>query len=111
MSAVGQYFRNFGERFGDGWNRFWFTPSDPLPLGVIRVLTAAVALALYLTYWPDLQFWFGPDGLLSRDAMLKFRGSVPLFSIFDYAQTPTALTIFYWTGAAALVLMLIGLFT
>ncbi len=111
MSAVGKYFHECSERFGTGWNRFWFTPSDPLPLGVVRVLTALVGLGVYLTYWPDLQFLFGPNGILSRDAMLKFRGDVRLFSIFDYATTPTLLTACYWAGAAMLVLMLLGLFT
>ena len=47
-------------------------------------------LGLYLTYWPDLQRFFGPDGLLSRDAMLELRGSVPVFSMFDYATTASA---------------------
>jgi hypothetical protein len=111
MSAVNEYFRTLVGRFGSGWNRFWFTPSDPITLGVIRLLTALVALGLYLTYWPDLQRFFGPNGLLSRDAMLALRGNVPVFSLFDYAQSASALTAMYWAGAVALVLMLVGLFT
>jgi hypothetical protein len=111
MPAVKQYFQTLTERLGDGWNRFWFTPSDPITLSAIRVLTALVALGLYLTYWPDLQRLFGPDGLLSRDSMLELRGNVPVFSMFDHAQTASALAVMYWTGALALVLMLVGLFT
>ena len=111
MLAIGGYFRTLCTRFGNGWTRFWFAPSDPLTLGVIRILTAGVALALYLTYLPDLERLFGPGGLLSRDDMLRIRDNVPVFSIFDYARSSATLWLFYWAGAVALALMLIGLFT
>ena len=111
MSPTGNYFRTLTSRFGQGWNRFWFAPSDPTTLCVIRILTAAVALYLYLTYLPDLNRFFGPGGLLSRDAMLQLRGKESVFSIFDYATTTSTLWIFYWAGTAALVAMLLGLFT
>jgi len=111
MAAVNDYFRTLVERFGQGWNRFWFTPSDPLPLGVVRVLTALVALGVYLTYLPDLDQFFGPDGLLSRDFVLQLRGNVPVFSMFDYAQTSGELHAFFWLGATAIGLLLTGLFT
>jgi hypothetical protein len=111
MLAVGSYFRTLCNRFGNGWTRFWFAPSDPLTLGVIRILTAMVALALYLTYLPDLNRLFAPGGLLSRNAMLQIRGDIPIFSIFDYATSTTSLWLFYWLGAAVLLAMLVGLFT
>lgn len=111
MQGIGEYFSTLTRRFGNGWTRFWFTPRDPTTLGVIRILTAAVALALYLSYLPDLQRFFGPGGLLSRDAMLQLRDKVPVFSIFDYATSTTALWVLYWLGAAAIAAMLLGLFT
>jgi len=110
MLAIGSYFRTLTTRFGNGWNRFWFAPSDPMTLGVIRIFTALVALALYLTYLPDLNRLFAPGGLLSREAMLRIR-DVPVFSIFDYAKNSSSLWFFYWAGAAALAAMLVGLFT
>ena len=111
MAAVNEYPRTLAERFGQGWNRFWFTPGDPLPLGVIRVLTAAVALALYLTYLPDLDRFFGPEGLLSHDAVLRLRGDTPIFSLFDYAATSAQLHAFFWIGAGAIGVFLLGVFT
>jgi hypothetical protein len=60
---------------------------------------------------PDLGRLFGPGGLLSREAMLQFRDQVPVFSAFDYATTSTGLWIIYWAGAAAIGLMLVGLFS
>jgi hypothetical protein len=44
------------------WNRYWFTPTDRRPLALVRIGTAAVALALWWGYAADLQAWFGPAG-------------------------------------------------
>ena len=33
-SAVKNYLVTLVERFGAGWNRFWYVPSDPYVLGV-----------------------------------------------------------------------------
>jgi hypothetical protein len=110
MGATRTYFDTLIQRSGEGWNRFWFTPSDPFTLSVIRLLTGIVALALYLSYRPDLAGWFGPDGILSENAMLKFR-SAPLFSVFDYADSTSALWFCFWAGAAAIAAFTLGLFT
>jgi hypothetical protein len=110
MGAVRSYFDTLAKRFGDGWNRFWFMPSDPFALSVMRVLTGVLALALYLSYLPDLEGWFGPDGILSENAMLKLR-SAPVFSLFDYANSTAALWSCFWVGAAAIALFTVGVFT
>ena len=38
LSAIGDYFRELADQFGQGWNRFWFTARDPFALGVMRIL-------------------------------------------------------------------------
>ncbi|HKD37638.1 MAG TPA: hypothetical protein VKB78_12590 [Pirellulales bacterium] len=111
MSEKESYFGRLFEALGTGWNRFWFTPSDPFTLAVLRVLTAALAMALYFSYLPDLERLFGPNGLLSEESMLRLRGTVSVFSLFDYADTSAKLWFFYWLGAAAFGLFLIGLLT
>ncbi len=111
ISEKEPYFSRLFEALGTAWNRFWFTPSDPFTLAALRVLTAGVALALYLSYLPDLERLFGPNGMLSEESMLRLRGTVSVFSIFDYAETTAKLWFFYWIGAAAIGLFLVGLFT
>ena len=37
-SAISDYFKTLSDRFGNAWNRFWFTPSDPITLAVLLVL-------------------------------------------------------------------------
>jgi hypothetical protein len=111
---MGNYFRTVGNRFGSAWTRFWFTPSDAVVLSLLRVLTAAVALWWYLSLLPDLQKWFGPNGLLSLDLALNVRNMVDsraAFSLLDYVNTASQLWLVYGLGIAALAMMLFGLFS
>ena len=41
-----KYLQRLSEKGGAGWNRFWYTPSDPYTLGVMRLL-----VGLVMTYW------------------------------------------------------------
>ena len=49
------------------WDRFWFRPADPLPLGVIRVFAGAVILYVHLIYSLDLQAMVGKDAWVTTD--------------------------------------------
>jgi hypothetical protein len=44
-----------------GWNRFWFAPSNPTTLGLIRIATGILTLYTHLIYTFDLQQFFGKD--------------------------------------------------
>ena len=52
--------------FGDKWNRFWFAPSDPYVVSVLRVVVGVFALAYHASFTSDLARWFGTYGLLPR---------------------------------------------
>lgn len=110
--------------FGDGWTRFWFAPTDPLPLGLIRVLTGLAAIYFVATYTPDLERLFGPQGLLPTEAVeqlasmkeftLSDEGSaLPYyrFSYFDRLQTRDELLFAHYGGLAVLGLFTLGVFT
>jgi hypothetical protein len=63
------------------WDRFWFTPADPLPLGVIRVFAGLVILYVHLIYSLDLLSLVGPDGWLSNETMSNLRKTVPFWGM------------------------------
>ncbi len=111
-NAVQSYFSALTSQFGRGWNRFWFTPAAPAPLGVVRLVFGVIALWWYISYYPDLQFLFGPDGIISGQAIEQWRElSPPAFSIFDWPQTASSLWFTYGLGLVALVLFAAGLFS
>lgn len=44
------------------WNRFWFTPAPPWPLGLCRVCFFASFYGLYLARWDQREYALFPDG-------------------------------------------------
>lgn len=130
MGAVGDYFDDLTQGFGQGWNRFWFQPSDPATLSAIRLGAGALALYLVLTYTPDLETFFGADGIVSREMLTsldlestgadrlsvahQIRESMPReyrFSYLDYLDSPGLLRAGHWAGLAVLALFTAGLWT
>ncbi|MDZ4819056.1 MAG: hypothetical protein SGJ20_08795 [Planctomycetota bacterium] len=110
-NACISYSQTLVQEFGRGWNRFWFTPSDGRVLGMIRILTGLSAIWWYLSYYPDLEGWFGPDGLFSVAATEQFVGGRTYFSIFDHANTLGNLWATYWIGLVFIVLATVGFYT
>lgn len=108
--AVAHYFAELSDAFGRGWNRFWFTPADPLPLGVIRVLTGLVALWWYLTLAPDLQVLFGDGGWLPLDSVRQVEGSLAKYewSYFDFFHGSRELWPVYVLGGLAIAAFTVG---
>jgi hypothetical protein len=111
LNVLKQYFSDLSTQFGNGWNRFWFTPTSPAPLGLIRLVIGLVAIFWYLSFYPDLQFFFGPSGIIDPQTVEQWRGTVPVFSIFDWPQSAASLWFTYWVGLAVLVLFAAGLFS
>ena len=48
VKLVGDYFRELFGATRDGWNRFWFTPTDPATLGLIRILAGSMLFYTHL---------------------------------------------------------------
>ncbi len=109
-SSVGNYFRTLCDRFGDGWNRFWFTPSDPFVLGPIRFFTGAILLYLHATLTPDLVRLFGAGGWLPTSAVAQLEGTLRP-SYLNFLSTPTELWVAHALGGLVLLLFTVGLFT
>jgi len=111
VAAISEYFSTLCDRFGQGWNRFWFTPSDPLLLSLLRVLTGALAFYVVFSYTPDLQRFFGPGGLLAVDAVEQLRGDFFGWSYLSYTTTAGSLWAAHIAGLFVLALFALGLFT
>ncbi len=62
------------------WDRFWFRPADPLPLGVIRALSGAVILYIHLIYSLDLLDLVGKHAWIDTDPIAFLRLEFPFYS-------------------------------
>jgi hypothetical protein len=97
--------------FGNGWNRFWFTPSDPLILCLIRVLTGSMLFVWLATISLDLVPWFGIDGLINLEIVRQMNPTNSRFSLLDYASTPGDLWAMHVVALATAACLTVGLAT
>lgn len=95
------------DRVAKTWLDFWFTPTDPSPLAVVRALTGLLGLMLTWSYGRDLVTWFGPAGMISPDAVDGWRTRV-IFSPLEAIGTASGLQLFLVGLAGAFVAVTIG---
>jgi hypothetical protein len=108
-----KYWSTLCNRFGSGWTRFWFTPSDPIVLCMLRFMVGLVALWWFLSLLPVVQEWYGPQGTfplslteeLRKDAAGDTTFAIP---VLDWVNTPSLLWLVYYLGLASIVLMIAG---
>ncbi len=60
------------------WSRFWFTPADPTPLCLMRIVAGLLVLYVHVAYCFDLQAMFGPHGWYSREQADRERHEWPV---------------------------------
>jgi hypothetical protein len=116
MNALSpRYWQDLVEAIGLGWNRFWFTPIDPLPLAVLRIGTGLITLLHLLSFNSDLTRWFAANGILptavirNLDAIANSRGYD--YSFLFYVQTPTELWIVHSVAIVIALAFTVGLLT
>src|SRR3954470_6800651 len=61
--------RSVAEEFGERWNRFWFTPADPLSAAVLRIIVGVLTAAHFLDLGRGLSLWYARDGVLPPAAV------------------------------------------
>lgn len=109
MRHIAAYFSRLSQGFGDGWTRFWFTPSDPATVSAIRVMAGVLAVYLHATLCFDLEAFFGAEGLLPVAEIAILEANT--FSYLNYMVSPAELWIVHLLGLVVLVAFAAGLFT
>jgi hypothetical protein len=112
MNTVTRYFRTLNVTIGNGWNRFWFTPSSATTLGALRIAAGLLALYAVATYAFDLERWFGDGGMFPMSLIGSFyRVSFPYLgqrSLLDVVP-PSLLWPAYWLSLSVLALYTLGI--
>ena len=93
--------------FVAGWLTFWFTPADPRPLAIVRMLAAGLGLALLWSYAADLQAWFGPEGMIDPATAAAWRSPFG-FSLYDVATSAAAVRLVFAATVIVFLLLLVG---
>jgi hypothetical protein len=109
------YFSDLLEAVGGGWNRFWFTPADPLPLGVLRIAVGLLAIAHLVSLGADLDRWYGRDAVLSTEAVKRLLSETGESQNYHYSYlgqfTAKDIAVVHWAAIAAAAAFTLGLLT
>lgn len=90
---------------GRAWDAFWFTPSDPTLLGVLRVLTGLMLLYTHAVWGLVLDEFFGPTAWLNAELVRTLQAYSSCYSFWWLVPAG-------WEGAAHLGSMVVlALFT
>src|SRR3954468_23593361 len=93
------------------WNRFFFEPESPLPIGIYRFLLGFLLLFNYALMYPDLIVWFGQRGVLTPQNAVRISGGTG-FSLFKFLpQSDTSFYLFFAFSCLVAFTLMIGLFT
>jgi hypothetical protein len=111
-----RYWEDLNRSVGQSWNRFWFTPADPLPLCLLRIAVGLLALSYLVSFSGELVQMFGVDGLMSTATVTTIRGDVAgydwvHFSLLDLPKTTVALWTLHVLSGLVLVLFTLGVQT
>jgi hypothetical protein len=112
VNLIANYFRDLYHGTLAGWNRFWFSPTDPATLGVIRILTGAMLFYTHLVWTLDLPGFFGPHGWLSPSTVIALpEHSNWSWSWFYWIDAPTVLWAVHIAALIVFVLFTVGLWS
>ena len=109
MNLISDYFRDLYRGTLAGWNRFWFSATDPATLGLIRIFAGAMMLYTHLVWTRDLPGFFGPKAWLNPEAVAAQPGySVFRWSWFYWIHSPALLWIAHVAALIVFALLTIG---
>ncbi len=111
MNIVTNYFCELYRATVDGWNRFWFTPTDPATLGLIRLCAGAMIFYTHLVWTLDLEGFFGPNARISTEFSQAFQNNSFAWSYLYGIQSPALLWTLHITALVILAMFAAGLFT
>ena len=101
------YLANLAGAIRRGWSSFFFRPSDPTPLGLIRIAVGVLGFWSLFILGLDLHAYLGPRGW--ADAERTYRGLQPFAWSFWFFVPESALRLVWLVCLGVFALMAAGL--
>lgn len=80
------------------WDKFWFTPAAPKPLGFIRIAWSLLTIAYIASWFTDISMWLGSDGILATPRIAEL-----LQSAADEQPIILRISPLYWLQSTTLL--------
>src|SRR5688500_17473413 len=102
-------------RFSIGWNRFFHARIDARRFAMVRIGFALLMLIYLAVLYPDLETWYGPEGLYPADIdaerALPQQWSVLRWLPSEGSEAVTWLHRVFWLNVVCTVMLFFGLFS
>jgi len=94
----------------DDWDKFWFTPSKPHTLCVIRICTGGMMLYTHAVWAYGSAEWFGPNSWIPVDTA-RATALPYAWSHLFYVESPAVLMALHIAALVVFLLLTLGLFS
>ncbi|MHC4880035.1 MAG: HTTM domain-containing protein [Planctomycetota bacterium] len=109
---IRDWFRSLIRVSVDGWNGFWFAPTHPATLSVIRICTGLLLFYSQIVWALNSTSFLGPEGWINESAAEALRGTGYGFSLLSVIDTsPTAIVAAHAVALIVSLLLTVGLFS
>lgn len=109
---IGRYFRGLFQATVDGWNRFWFSASDPATLAVIRISIGLLLVYSHVIWAVNSTSFFGANAWLSGEAVSSIQADGYLLSVLWWADgSPSMMAVVHGVAILNAVLLTVGLWS
>jgi len=97
--------------WGEAWDRFWFTPADPIPLAIVRMVAGTLLTWSCAVWLMDVDAFFGPHGWLRDGDVWRMNDQPWQWSWFFAFSSPTAVRVLVLITLLAAACLAAGLAT
>ncbi len=109
---IGRYFRGLTDATTAGWNRFWFSATDPAPLAVIRIAIGMLLVYSHVVWALNSESFFGADAWLNADAVSAIQADGYLVSTLWWGDDwPTLIALVHGVAILNALLLTFGLWS
>lgn len=105
------YLRDGSLAMATAWNRFWFTPTDPATLCLIRVLAGSMLFYTHAVWTLDLEAFFGEQSWLSCEVIAQANQGGYSWSVMNWCRSPISLWSMHVAALTTFALLTVGLWT
>lgn len=107
INRISEYLRTVWR----GWNDFWFTPTDPALVSLLRVLVGGMLLYTHLVWSFGLHAFFSPTEGWTGELLPATQGARMGFSYWDYIGSDALRWTVHVFNLIVFFLLTIGLFS
>ncbi|MDA1052756.1 MAG: HTTM domain-containing protein [Planctomycetota bacterium] len=111
MNSLLQAGKSWLSEIVSGWNRFWFTPSDPHTLALLRILAGAMLFYTHLVWSKNLVAFLGPHSWILREASMELHRGTHAWSHLWYIDSPGVLWAQHVVVLIVMAMFTVGLFS